>query len=207
MLKGIAPMAEQKSGGMDQQTMMYILIGVVVVLIAVVGFMFYQNAQPKGDATVVGLQPGATATQPGAAPSGAPAGMGQGTATAPGAAPGAAPAATPVDPKTSTKVTTTPKDWVSAYYTAAVKSDWATAYKMLPAALRSQSTEQQFGDTQKGYGIKGFKIGTVDEQGNKATVTATLETASYGNFSNQWSFEKVGGQWYVAGKKTMMGGQ
>jgi hypothetical protein len=202
-------MAEQKSGGLDQQTMMYILIGVVVVLIAVVGFMFYQNSQPKGDATVVGLQQGAAPTQPGAPANGAPAGMGQGTATAPGgaAAPGAATAATPVDPKTSTKVLTTPKDWVTAYYAAAVKSDWATAYKMLPAALRTQSTEQQFGDTQKGYGIKGFKVTDSQVQGNKATVTATLETASYGNFSNQWSFEKVGDAWYVAGKKTMMGGQ
>ena len=48
---------------------------------------------------------------------------------------------------------------------------------------------------------------TSTEQGNKATVTVSMTTASYGDFSNQWTFEKVGGQWYVAGKKTMMGGQ
>ena len=196
-------MAEQKSGGLDQQTMMYILIGVVVVLIAVVGFMFYQNSQPKtasiqqGAATQGAVPPQGTAAQPGSSAQ-APAGMGQAPA---------ATAAAPVDPKASTKVTTTPKDWVTAYYAAAVKSDWATAYKMLPAALRTQSTEQQFGETQKGYGIKGFKVTDSQVQGNKATVTATLETASYGNFSNQWSFEKVGSDWYVAGKKTMMGGQ
>jgi hypothetical protein len=189
-------MAEQKSGGLDQQTLMYILIGVVVVLVAVVGFMFYQNSQPKTDlaATTQG-----TAAQPSATTSGA--------AQAPAGMPQTAPAAAPVDPKTSTKVTTTPKDWVNTYYSAAVKGDWATAYKMLPAANRAQADESSFAQTQQGYGIKGFKMGAVTEQGNKSTVTATLETASFGNFSNQWTFEKVGGTWYVAGKKTMMGGQ
>ena len=204
-------MAEQKSGGLDQQTLMYILIGVVVVLIAVVGFMVYQNSQPKTGIPAGGglTQQGAAATQQGAAQ--APAATGQsgaaGSAQAPAGMGSAATAAAPVDPKTSTKVTTTPKDWVDAYYAAAVKSDWATAYKMLPAAQRAQSDEKSYGETQAGYGIKGYKIGAVSEQGDKATVTATLETASFGNFSNQWSFEKVGGQWYVAGKKTMMGGQ
>jgi cytoskeletal protein RodZ len=199
-LKGIARMAEQKSGGLDQQTMMYILIGVVVVLIAVVGFMFYQNSQPKA-----GIPAGGGVAQQ--APQQAPATTGQGAAQAPAGMGQAPAAAAPVDPKASTKVTTTPKQWVNDYYAAAVKGDWTTAYKMLPAANRAQATEQQFGETQKGYGIKGFKVTDSTEQGNKATVTATLETASYGNFSNQWSFEKVGDAWYVAGKKTMMGGK
>jgi len=185
-------MAENKSGGMDQQTMMYVLIGVVVVLIAVVGFMIWQRSQPAATDNQVGAATQAP-TQPGAQP---PAGMG---------APSAA--ATPVDPKTSTKVSGAPKAHVQAYYDAAVKGDWKTSYGLLPASNRAQATEDSFAKTQQGYGIKTYKITNATEQGNKATVTVSMSTGSYGDFSNQWTFEKVGGQWYVAGKKTMMGGQ
>jgi hypothetical protein len=185
-------MAENKSGGMDQQTMMYVLIGVVVVLIAVVGFMIWQRSQPAVPGTAAG------ATSPTGAQTGAqaPAGMGSGT-----------PAATPVDPKTSTKVTSSPKAHVQSYYDAAVKGDWKTSYGLLPASNRAQATQDSFATTQKGYGIKSYKITNVSEQGNKATVTVSMATGSYGDFSNQWTFEKIGGTWYVAGKKTMMGGQ
>lgn len=207
-------MAEQKSGGLDQQTLMYILIGVVVVLIAVVGFMIYNNSQSK-----TGIPAGTSAVQqqgaaqPGAAQPGAAAQQGtaqQGTAQAPagmGSGSTGGSAAAPVDPKTSTAVTTSPKQWVADYYGAAVKGDWATAYKMLPAANRAQSDEKSFAETQQGYGIKSAKVTAAEEQGNKATVTATLETASFGKFQNTWTFEKVNGTWYVAGKKTAMGGQ
>jgi hypothetical protein len=187
-------MAENKTGGIDQQTMMYVLIGVVVVLIAVVGFMIWQRSQPAATDTAVGAATQAPATS-GAAGTQAPAGM------------GAATASTPVDPKSSTKVSGAPKAHVQAYYDAAVKGDWKTSYGLLPAANRAQATEESFATTQKGYGIKSYKITNASEQGNKATVTVSMTTASYGDFSNQWTFEKVGGQWYVAGKKTMMGGQ
>jgi hypothetical protein len=184
-------MAENKSGGIDQQTMMYLLIGVVVVLIAVVGFMIWQRSQPAATDTAASTQAPATTAQPQA-----PAGTGSGTA-----------AAAPVDPKSSTKVSGAPKTHVQVYYDAAVKGDWKTAYALLPAANRAQATVDSFAQTQKGYGIKSYKIINATEQGNKATVTVSMSTGSYGDFSNQWTFEKIGGQWYVAGKKTMMGGQ
>jgi hypothetical protein len=184
-------MAENKSGGIDQQTLMYVLIGVVVVLIAVVGFTIWQRSQP----VVPGASAGATAQAPVQATPQAPQGM------------GAAPTApTPVDPKASTKVTGSPKAHVTAYYDAAVKGDWKTSYDLLPASNRAQATEESFAQTQQGYGIKSYKVTGATEQGNKATVTVSMSTASYGDFSNQWTFEKVGGQWFVAGKKTMMGG-
>jgi hypothetical protein len=185
-------MAENNSGT-NQQTMMYVLIGVVVVLIAVVGFMIWQRSQPA--ATDTGAAATATQQQQ-AAQSGAqpPSGMGAATAT-------------PVDPKASTKVQGSPQAHVKAYYDAVVKSDWKTGFALLPQANKAQSPESQWAQTQQGYGIKSYKIVNVQEQGTKATVTVSMSTASYGDFSNQWTFEKVGGQWYVAGKKTMMGGQ
>jgi hypothetical protein len=185
-------MAENKSGGIDQQTMMYLLIGVVVVLIAVVGFMIWQRSQPAVPGASVSAQvPAATGTQ-----TQPPAGMGSAPA-----------AAAPVDPKSSTKVAGSPQAHVQKYYDAAVKGDWKTSYGLLPATNRAQATEQSFAETQKGYGIKSYKVIKATEQGNKATVTVSMSTGAYGDFSNQWSFEKIGGQWYVAGKKTMMGGQ
>lgn len=201
-------MAENKSGGIDQQTLMYVLIGVVVALIAVVGFMLWQRSQPvavspAGGISAAQLGSGQTAPTTGQSAMGgsagsAPGGVNMGTGTT----------AAPVDPKTATKATgNNPKDHVQQYYADVVKANWKGAYDLLPAANRSQSTVDQFGQTQAGYGIKSFKVTASTEQGNKAAVTVNMETTSYGTFSNQWTFQKIGGQWYVEGKKTMMGGQ
>ncbi len=184
-------MAEQNKSGVSQQTLMYVLIGVVVVLIAVAGFLAYQRSQPSSvvPATGAGSAAQGAAGVPAAQ---TPSGM---TPVQP----------TPVDPKTSTKVAGTPQAHVDKYYAAAVKGDWKTSYDLLPAPNRGQSTEAAFATTQQGYGIQSYKIVNVSEQGDKATVTVSMHTASFGDFSNQWSFQKVNGQWYVAGKKTMMG--
>ncbi len=191
-------MAEQKSSGIDQQTLMYVLIGVVVVLVAVVGFMVYQRSQPSGVLPAGGVGSAAQIN-------GVNAATGQSSqATTPAGM--VAPPSVPVDPKTSTKVDGTPKAHVEKYYAAAVKGDWKTAYTLLPAANKGQSTEEQFAQTQQGYGINSFKVTGATESGDQATVTVSMNTQSFGAFSNQWTFQKVNGEWYVAGKKTMMGG-
>jgi hypothetical protein len=183
-------MAEQQSN--NNQTMMYVLVGVVVLLVAVVGYMFYARSQPAS------LNAATTTTAATTTGAQAPAGMGQQAATVDPNA--------PVDTKTATKVTgADPKAFVSQYYTAVTKKDWATAYKMLPYSVKSQQDEATWGSTQNGYGIKSFKVTKSEVQGDSATVVVSMDTASYGAFSNQWTFKKVGDAWYVVSKKTMMG--
>ena len=182
-------MADQSK---SNQTTMYVLVGVVVLLVAVVGYMFISRSQP------------ATTTQPS---------VGAGAGTGAGAG-GAGQQAAPVDPnapldtKTATKVTGgDPKAFVSSYYAAVTKKVWAAAYKLLPYSVKSQQNEKSWGDTQAGYGIKSFKVTSSDTKGDAATVVVSMDTSAYGAFSNNWTFKKVGGQWYVLNKKTAMGGQ
>jgi len=182
-------MAEQQSN--SNQTTMYILVGVVVLLVAVVGYMFYARSQSATPAV----------TQPAAAGAAGSSTTGMGTQQAATVDPNA-----PLDTKTATKVTgADPKAFVTQYYTAVTKKDWPTAYKMLPYSVKSQQDEATWGGTQAGYGIKSFKVTKSDTQGDSATVVVSMDTASYGSFSNSWTFKKVGGDWYVVSKKTMMG--
>jgi len=170
------------------QTTMYILVGVVVLLVAVVGYMFISRSQPAAT-TQAPVAGGAGAAAPGQ----------QAAAVDPNA---------PIDTKTATKVTGgDPKAFVSSYYAAVTKKDWAAAYKLLPYSVKSQQDQKSWGDTQAGYGIKSFKVTSSDTKGDTATVVVSMDTAAYGAFSNNWTFKKVGGQWYVLNKKTAMGGQ
>jgi hypothetical protein len=179
-------MADQSS---SNQTTMYILVGVVVLLVAVVGYMFYARNQPAAT-TNPAITTGASTTGGST--------TGQQAATVDPSA--------PVDTKTATKVTGgDPKAFVSNYYAAVTKKDWATAYKLLPYSVKSQQDEASWGQTQAGYGIKGFTVKSSDIKGDTATVVVSMDTASYGTFSNTWTFKKVGDSWYVLNKKTAMG--
>ena len=186
-------MSEQR---MDQQTVMYVLIGVVVVLVVIFGYMVYAHGQQQAGIPAQGnsgIAQNAPATDPNAA------------ATAPQAqtAPGASTVV--ADPKTSTKMAgADPKAHVSTYYDAVVKKDWKTAYGLLPAPTRTAlGTLDQYGQAQASYGITGYKITGVQASGDKTIVTVSLQTSSIA-FSNSWTFAKAGGAWYAVDKKTMM---
>jgi hypothetical protein len=187
-------MSEQR---MDQQTVMYVLIGVVVVLVGIFGYMVYARSQP--DAGI---------------PAASPAGIAQNSATPadPNAATGATPSQTApaastavADPKTSTKmVGADPKAHVTTYYNAVVKGDWKTAYALLPTTTRAQlGTVQQYGQAQQGYGIKSYKVTGVQATGDKTVVTVSMQASSIA-FSNAWTFSKAGGVWYAVDKKTAL---
>ena len=177
-------MADQTNN--SNQTTMYILVGVVVLLVAVVGYMFYARNQPSA-----AVAPSTTASSTTGMPTQ------QAAAVDPNA---------PVDTKTATKVVgVDPKTFVTNYYTAVTKQDWATAYKLLPYSVKSQQDQASWGQTQAGYGIKGFKVLSSQTQGDTATVAVSMQTAAYGTFTNTWTFKKVGDSWYVLSKKTSMG--
>jgi len=189
-------MADQTSN--SNQTTMYILVGVIVLLVAVVGYMFYVRSQPTTPADTAAATAGATTGATTGGTTGATTGQ-QAATVDPNA---------PVDTKTATKVSgTDPKAFVTKYYDSVLKKDWATAYQMLPYSVKSQQDQNAWGQTTAGYGISNFKVTSSQVNGDKATVVVSMDTASYGTFSNQWTFQKVGGQWYVVNKKTAMGGQ
>ena len=184
-------MPEQR---MDQQTVMYVLIGVLVVLVGIFGYMVYARSQPSA-----GI------------PAASPGGVAQNSATAADPNAAAAPAQTPAassavaDPRTSTKmVGADPKAHVTSYYNAVVKGDWKTAYALLPSTTRaSLGTLEQYGQAQQGYGIKSYKVTGVQADGDKTVVTVSLQASSMA-FSNSWTFSKVGGAWYAVDKKTAL---
>jgi hypothetical protein len=181
-------MADQSNS--NSQTTMYILVGVVVLLVAVVGYMFYTRSQPA--ATTQQQTPTSTTA----------------VSTSAGQQAAAVDPNAPVDTKTATKVTAADaKAHVQAYYDAVTKKDWATAYKLLPYSVKSGQDQASWGQTQAGYGIKGFTIKSSDIKGDTATVVVAMDTSAYGSFTNSWTFKKVGDTWYVLTKKTAMGGQ
>ena len=188
-------MADQSN---SNQTTMYLLVGVIVLLVAIVGYMFYVRSQPVAPADSTAATAGATTGGTTGATTGGTTGQ-QAATVDPNA---------PVDTKTATKVTGgDPKSFVTSYYDAVIKKNWPTAYAMLPYSVKSQQDQTSWGQTTAGYGIESFKLVSSDVKGDTATVVVSMNTAAYGTFSNQWTFKNVGGQWYVVTKKTAMGGQ
>ena len=169
------------------------LVVVVVVLAAGLGYAVYNNNRAVPTITEL---PASSATADGSA-----AGTASAAAGAMGAATGAA-ASTDFDPKTATKVTagTTPEKWVDAYYAAADKGDWETAYNHLPAAKKAGSSPDALKQQVEGYGVVGYKVVSATEEGNKATVVVDQQTSQYGTFENTWVFQKDGDTWLVASK-------
>jgi len=171
------------------------LVVVVVVLAAGLGYAVYNNNRAVPTITEL---PASSTTADGSSDAAASTGAGTG---AMGAATGAA-ASTDFDPKTATKVAagTTPEKWVDAYYAAADKGDWETAYNHLPAAKKAGSSPDALKQQVEGYGVVGYKVVSATEEGNKATVVVDQQTSQYGTFENTWVFQKDGDTWLVASK-------
>ncbi|PKQ16791.1 MAG: hypothetical protein CVT67_03200 [Actinobacteria bacterium HGW-Actinobacteria-7] len=193
-------MSEQAQNN-NQQMIMIALAVIAVLLAAIVGVMIWQQTRAAAPAVPVASAP--VATDPAANPAADP------NAAAPSTAPStnsgtpnqAAPDPAAFDVSGATKVAKgTPTDFVTAYYEACDKGDWAAAYSMLPADKQQGQTPEGLQQQVEGYSVQSFSIAGSNIEKDKATVIADQVTASYGTFENQWTFVKKDGTWYVASK-------
>lgn len=184
-------MSEQATGN-SQQTLVIGLVVIAALLAAIVGVIIYQQSSANSLP-----QPTAQTTPAATDPSGAPAGMGG----APAGMGQSAPAAE-FDAKTATKVAAgvEPEAWVTEYYEACEKDDWAAAFDRLPAAKKANNSPEALKEQVTGYGIEGYKVTSAKVEGDKATVIVDQVTGQYGTFENTWSFVKVDGEWLVENK-------
>jgi hypothetical protein len=175
---------------LNNKTLVIGLVVVAVLLAAIVGVLWYQQAQalPEPVATT------APATE--AAPvAGAPAGM-------PSGSPGTEAAPTEVDPETATKVPegTEPEAFVQAYYEACDAGDWQAAFDALPVDKQANNSPEALAEQVTGYGIEGFSIVDSTTQGDTAVIKVDQVTGQYGTFENTWTFVQKDGQWFVVSK-------
>jgi hypothetical protein len=172
----------EKTGGAAPNRMTAILLGIIaVLLVAVVAIILTQQG---GSRTTAGPATTPTATV------GAPGSMGGAMGSG---------ASAPFDPATATKVEAgkTPEEHVKAYFDAVVAGDYATAYKMLPAAKQADyGSESAFAEQLKSYGVTAYTIDDVTEEGGEAKITATASMPG-GSFQYLWTFVKEGDTWLV----------
>ena len=170
-------MSEQATGN-SQQTLVIGLVVIAALLAAIVGVIIYQQSSANS------LPQPTAQTAPATDPAGAPAGMGgapAGMGDAPAGMGQGAPAAE-FDAKTATKVAkgVEPEAWVTEYYEACDKDDWAAAFDRLPAAKKANNSPDALKAQVSGYGIEGFKVTSAKVEGDKATVIVDQVTGEYG---------------------------
>lgn len=175
----------EKTGGAAPNRTTAILLGIIaVLLVAVVAIILTQQGGSKTTGTPATTS---TATVGATGPTGAMGGaMGSG-------------ASAPFDPATATKVEAgkTPEEHVKAYFDAVVAGDYATAYKMLPAAKQADyGSESAFAEQLKSYGVTSYTIDDVTEEGGETKITATASMPG-GSFQYLWTFVKEGDTWLV----------
>jgi hypothetical protein len=175
----------------SQQTMVYALVAIAVLLAAIVGFMIYQRT--------------AAIPAPTAATTAAPVAAGGSSSTA---APAGMTAAAPVefDAKSATKLPSgmTPEQALKAYNEAIMANKFDKAFELLPLAQKtSYGTPDAMGTQIKQYGITGYKIGKPVTNGSDVTIVAEQDTPAM-NITYTWTYTKVDGQWFL--KSRTMGG-
>ena len=179
----------QKTQQIDsQQTLVYALIAIAVLLAAIVVFMIVRPS-------------GFSSSQTGAA----------GSATAPSStllpAEMTKPTAVAFDPKTATQLPSdlTPETAMKAYSDAVMAGKWDTAYALLPLeSKKAYGSAAGMGSQIKAYNVTGFKVGAPQTSGSDTSITLEEDTAQM-NISYAWTFTKVGNAWYVMERK-MAGG-
>ena len=174
----------------NQQTLVYALIAIAVLLAIIVVFMILRPA-------------GTSSTLTGAA----------GSSTAPSSTqlPAAMtkPVEVPFDPKTATKLPagTTPDVQLKSYSDAVMAGKFDAAYAMLPlASQKAYGSATSMGSQIKAYGVTGFKQSAPQVSGSDTKITLEEDTAQM-NVSYTWTFTKVGNDWYVKDRTIAGGGQ
>jgi len=175
-------MEETPRTAAPNRTVTILLVVVVVLLAAIVVYLVVSGSGSTS------ADDGATATAvPGEATSSVPSGMTGPTEEA------------EFDPATATRVAVgmTPEQHVSAYFEAVVAGDYEGAYALLPTAKQQDyGSLEAFSEQLNGYGITGFTIDSVVEEGDETQVTATA-TMPGGDFQYLWTFVKDGEEWLV----------
>lgn len=168
----------------NNKTLVY-LLGAVVVLLAVIAgvLIFRQSSTPTIPATPITQQP--QTTTPSAA--GLPSSQGN------------------FDPKTATKMQgKTASDHVKTYYDSILAGKWDVAFKLQPAASQANGDVQSFEQTQKGYGMKSYKILSSKTTGDQTVVDVEQDLGQNGKWGVQWTFVKADGNWVVQSRRVSM---
>lgn len=152
-----------------------ILLGVVVALVVVVAVLFVGTS---------GTKPAGPATQT----PGQTGGQGQ---TASG-------------PPTKVPIGTKPQEFVEQYYKAILADKWEKAWSMQPATNKASGDAKAFAQTQKGYGMKSFKVTKTTNEGAVITVMVRQDLGQNGKWDTLWTFERQDRNWVAASKKSGM---
>lgn len=110
------------------------------------------------------------------------------------------------DPASATKVPSgmQPKDFVKKYYQSILGKQWATAFKMQPAASQKGQTVADFQSTQQMYGMTAFEVTGSNTQGNTAQVSVSQNLGSNGIWTALWTFQKYKSSWVVESRQVGM---
>ena len=169
----------------NQQVIVYALVAITVLLLAIVGFMVYNQMNNKT----------ASVTAPTAASD---------TSGVPQMPPAASPVA--FDPKTATKLPAgmTPEVALKTYMENVKAGKYPEAYALLPLAQKtSYGSPDSYGSQVKQYGISGYKLGKATSTGTEVSIVSEQDTAAM-NITYTWVYTKSGSDWYV--KSRTMGG-
>lgn len=170
---------EQQAVRKGNSTMTIALIVVVLVLGAVVAYLYIQRSDQNAP-----TQPVAdTAAQTQASTSG----MAVQEDT------------TPFDPATATKVPEgqSPEEYLNVYFEACEAGDWQTAFDMLPLGKKtSYGDADSFGAQLSGYGISAHEITEQSASDTEAVFIGAM-TTSAGKMGYPWTFVNVDGTWYL----------
>lgn len=172
----------------NQQVIIYALIAIAVLLVAIVGFMVYQQMHAIPAPTATSSTTDSTAANI--------------ASQMPSSS--AAPAA--FDTKTATKLPSglTPQQALDQYSKDVAGAKYADAYNLLPLAQKqSYGSADSYGSQLSQYGITGFKTGKPTTSGSDTTIVQEEDTAEM-NITYTWVFTKNGSSWYV--KSRTMGG-
>lgn len=166
----------------NQQTIVYALVAIAVLLAVIVGFMIYQGSQRI---------PSPTANSGVSASDSAAANI---SAQMP-------PQATEVefDTKTATKLPDgmTPEKALKAYNEDIMAKKYDEAYALLPLAQqKSYGSAESYAAQISQYGITSYKIGKPDTKGSEVQIVSEQNTAQI-NVTYTWTYKKVGKSWYV----------
>ena len=173
----------------SNRTVMILAGAVVILLIAFVAVVVL-NGNAAGTNTAGTGTTGTPAASTGASATSNP-GVGSSAAAA-------------FDAATATKVTGTPKAFVSLYYQSIIDKKFDVAFKMQPKASQT-GTVADFQSTQEMYGMKAFTIFSEVTGSDEATVVVRQDLGTNGIWNATWTFAKADGSWLVKERKVGMG--
>lgn len=164
----------QAAAAAGNQTIVYILAGVVAVLVIAIGVLMYNKSTAVPPVSPVA----GTGT-------GVPAATGQDVVA--------------FDPANAPKVPAgqTPVEYVTSYYEAVQAGDFAGAFALLPLDQQQKYGDSAaFGDQLSGYGISGYEVEEPQESEGQVDIVAWQQTPQ-GAFGYKWTLVKDGESWLV----------